>query len=85
MYGDKVYADFRGLNVPEDNVAYEHFTIISIDSLFVYKNKYYLKVYLANFACKIVNTEMIDYLNYERFKPDLFFSLINAVLGFELV
>ena len=34
-YSDKVYANFGGLNVPEDGVEYESFTIISIDSLLV--------------------------------------------------
>ena len=36
-YGDKVYTNFRGLNVPEDDTEFESFTIISIDFLFVYK------------------------------------------------
>ena len=41
-YGDKVYTNFRCLHVPEDGVKCESFTIISIDSLLVYENKYYL-------------------------------------------
>ena len=40
--GDKVYTNFRGLNVPEDDIECESFTVISIDSLLVYDNKYYL-------------------------------------------
>ena len=32
-YGDKVYTNFCGLNVPEDNIQCEYFTVISIDSL----------------------------------------------------
>ena len=36
-YGDKVYTNFRGLNVPEDNIECESFTVISIDSLLVSK------------------------------------------------
>ena len=40
--GDKVYTNFRGLNVPEDDMECESFTVISIDSLLVYDNKYYL-------------------------------------------
>ena len=32
MYGYKVYANFCNLNVPEDGVKCESFTIISIDS-----------------------------------------------------
>ena len=34
-YGDKVHADFRGLNVPEEDRECESFTVISIDSLLV--------------------------------------------------
>ena len=37
----------------------EH-TVISIDYLLVYENKYYLQVYFDNCAYKIVNTEMVD-------------------------
>ena len=35
-HGDKVYTDFRGLNVPEDSEECESFTIISIDSFLFY-------------------------------------------------
>ena len=59
-YGDKVYIDFRGLNVPEDGVECESFTIISIYFLIVYENKYYLQVYLDNCAYKTVEKQMID-------------------------
>ena len=45
--------------MPEDGIEYESFTIISIHSLLVYK--YYLQVYLDNFAYKIVNSQMVDY------------------------
>ena len=41
-YGDKVCINSRGLNVPEDHIECESFTVISIDSLLVYDNKYYL-------------------------------------------
>ena len=44
-------------------VECEPFTIISIDSLFVYGNKYYLQVYLYNCVYKIVDIQMIDYLD----------------------
>ena len=37
-YGDKVYINFRVLNV-EDDIECESFKVISIDSLLVYKNK----------------------------------------------
>ena len=38
IYGDKVYANFHGLNVPEDDTECESFTVISIDSLLVCEN-----------------------------------------------
>ena len=41
--------------MPEDDQECELFTGISIDSLLVYENKYYLEVYLDNCAYKIVN------------------------------
>ena len=44
-YSDKVYTNFRGLIVPQDDIGCESFTVISIDSLLVYKNKHYLQVY----------------------------------------
>ena len=47
-YGDKVYTNFRGLNVPEDGVECKSFTVISTDSLLNSDNKYYLQVYLDN-------------------------------------
>ena len=31
IYGDKVYTNYRGLNVPEDVIECESFTVISID------------------------------------------------------
>ena len=47
-FGDKVYTNFHGLNVPEDDIEYQSFAFISVDSLLVYENKYYLQVYLDN-------------------------------------
>ena len=41
-YRDKIYTNPCGLNVPEGDVESQCFTVISIYSLFVYKNKYYL-------------------------------------------
>ena len=55
-YGDKMYTNFRGLNVPGDSVVCELFTVISIDSLLVYEYKYYLQVYVHYCAYKTVNT-----------------------------
>ena len=54
-YGNKVYTNFRSLNVPENDIECESFTVISIDSLLVSTNKYYLQVYLDNFAYEIID------------------------------
>ena len=67
-YGDKVYTNFCGLNVPEDDMEYESFTVISIDSLLVYNNKYYLQVFLDDCAYKTVNKQMTDYLEENLFE-----------------
>ena len=48
-YGDKIYTNFPGLNVPDD-IECKSFTVISTDSLFVYENKYYLQVYFEKCA-----------------------------------
>ena len=37
---EKVFTNFRGLNVLEDDMKYESFTVISIDSLLVYDSYY---------------------------------------------
>ena len=62
-YGNKVYTNFRDLNVPEDDIECESFTFISIDSLLVYNEKYYLQAFLDNCAYKILNKQMTDYLD----------------------
>ena len=54
-YGIKVYTNFRGLNVPQDDIECECFTVISINSLLVYENKYYLQVYLDYCAYKSID------------------------------
>ena len=36
-YGNKVYTNFHGLDVPEDGIEYESCIIISIDSLLFLK------------------------------------------------
>ena len=36
--------------MPEDYIECESFTVIFIDSLLVYDEKYYLQVYLENYA-----------------------------------
>ena len=68
IYGDKVYTNFRSLNVPEHDTECESFTIISIDSLLAYDSKYYLQVYLYNCVYKTVNQQMADYLDGNRFE-----------------
>ena len=45
--------------MPEDDKECKSFTVIFIDSLLVYENKYYLKAYLVNCTYKIVNKQMI--------------------------
>ena len=45
-FGEKNYTNFRGSNLPEYDIECESFTVISIDSLPVYNNKYYLLAYL---------------------------------------
>ena len=42
------YTNFCGVSVREDDKECNFFTVISIDSLLVYKSKYYLQVYLDN-------------------------------------
>ena len=61
-YGDKIQTYFYDLNVPEDDIECECFTVISIHSLLVYDKKDYLQVYLGNCAYKIVNKQMTNYL-----------------------
>ena len=67
-YGDKVYTNFRGLNLLEDDIECKSFTIISIDSLLVYHKKYDLQVYLDNCAYKTVNKQMTDYRDKNLFE-----------------
>ena len=68
IYGNKVYANFCGLYVPEDGTECESFTIFTIGSLLVYKSKYYLQVCLDNCPYKIVNKPMTDYLDQNVFE-----------------
>ena len=48
-HGEKVYSNFRGLNVPEDGVECESFTVFLMTTC-SYDNKYYLQIYLDNCA-----------------------------------
>ena len=59
---NKFFTNFRGLNVPEDDIKCKSFTVISIDSLLVYENKYYLQVYLDRCAYNVMGSRMIDYI-----------------------
>ena len=52
-YGDKVYTNFCGLNIPEDDIKCKFFTVFSIDFLLVYESEYYLYVYLDNCLTKL--------------------------------
>ena len=63
-----VYTNFRSLNLPEDDIECESFTVISVDSLLVYNKKYYLQVCLENCAYKTVNKKMTDYLDGNLFE-----------------
>ena len=54
-YGDKFYTKFRGLNVSKEDVESESFSVISIESLLVYENRYYLQVHLDNCTYKTEN------------------------------
>ena len=69
-YGDNVYTDFHDLNVSEDIIEWKSFTVISIDSLLVYKNKYYPRIYLDYCADRIANKQMTDCLNDNLFETD---------------
>ena len=66
--GHKVYANICALNVPEDYVECDSFTVISIGSLLVYENKYYWQVYIDNGAYKIVDKRMIGYIGGNSFE-----------------
>ena len=67
-YRDILYTKFRVLNVPDDDVECEPFTVIYIDSLLVYENKYYLQVYVDNCPYKTVNKQMTDKLDEKLFE-----------------
>ena len=69
-YGDNVYTIFRGLNVLENDIKSESFTVIWISSIFKYRNKYCLKVYLDICVYKTRNKQMIYYLDGNLFEAD---------------
>ena len=70
-YQDKVYTNFRCLNVPEDDIECESFTVTFIDSLLVYDEKYYLQVFLNNLPYIIVSKQMRNYLDENLFEDYL--------------
>ena len=72
IHNDKLLENtyFYGLNVLKGGVKCKSFTIISIGTFLVFKNKYYLQVYLNNCMYKTVNTKMIDHLDDNLFDPD---------------
>ena len=47
----------------EDDIECEYFTIISIDSLILYEKKYSLQLCLDYCAYKVIDKQMIDYLD----------------------
>ena len=76
-YGDEIYTKFLGVKMPEDDIEFESFTVISIDSLLVYKNKYYPQVHLDNCAQKIIDKRMINYLDENPFETDESYVLMS--------
>ena len=74
-YGNKLYTNFRGLNVPKNDLECESFTVFSIDFLPVYENKYYLQVYLDTCVYKTVNKQKTDYLHENVFE-DLILQML---------
>ena len=54
----------------EDDIESESFKVISVDSLLVYENKYYLQVYLDNCAYNVANKQMADYLDDHHFETE---------------
>ena len=71
-YDDKIHTNFWCLKVPKDGIECKYFTVISINSWLVYDSKYYLQVYLDSFTFtyKIVDIQMIDYLDDNLFEAD---------------
>ena len=53
--------------MPEGDIKWESFTVISIDSLLVFNEKYQLQVFLDNCTSRIINKQMTDYLDENLF------------------
>ena len=59
-YNERVYINFRSLILLEYDIECESFTMVSVDSLPVYKNIYFIQLYLDNCAYKIETNQMKD-------------------------
>ena len=64
-YGNKIYSNFCGLNMPQGGIEFECFTVISTDSLLLYENKYFLQVYSEIMLMKLLK---VDYLGDNPFE-----------------
>ena len=67
---DNVYTNLHSINLPEYGAECKSFTIICIDSLLVYDNRYYLQVYLDNYASEIIDKQMVNYLDDNLLETD---------------
>ena len=65
--GDKFNTNFSGSDVSDNGVESQFLTVISIDYLRVYGNKHCLQVHLDNYAHKIMDKKIIDYLDDDLF------------------
>ena len=81
--------------MPEDDVECKSFTVISIDSLLDYENKYYLQVYLENICTHNSNNNdnndnndndnnefILEYSFYIKFAlcPKIIYKKRNTIL-----
>ena len=53
--------------MPEEDIECEYFPAIAIDSILIYDKKCYLQVYLEDGVYKLVNKQMINYLEKNYF------------------
>ena len=58
-----MYTNICGLNVWEDGIECEYFTVISAGSLLLYDENYYGEAFLSNCAYKTVNKHITDFLD----------------------
>ena len=70
-HGVKVCTISKGLNVQNYRAEYKSRAVIYIDSLLFYEKKYYLKVYLDKCAYKVIDIQMIYYLDDSLIKIGL--------------